>query len=209
MQSAKYTVEATRFSGPASIAKGQPLPAGPAWLTWKPIGFQGEFYPHLIAADDDGLLIERRVSVGDLVFLDRQRSRHQVLAAAKFEALLQPFVELPAFPPPPPPLIARESGPAVPWPTNAPSPPWIAVELPYGDNRRLTKKFPNGEFGDILNDEERAIWASMQALVEETARLAQSNTAAAATSDSNSGNAVHSGSDGAPQQPRERRQNDR
>ena len=50
-------VEAVPFLAPASVAPNQPLPKGPAWLTWRPVAFDGSLRPFLRSVDEDGLLV--------------------------------------------------------------------------------------------------------------------------------------------------------
>ena len=129
----------------------------------------------------EGLLVETRLSIDDMVLLS-PTNRNRVMRHTVFDAEFTPFVETP--PPPPPPVVAPEKVPTL---------PWTGEEIRFGDNLRLTKRFPDGSYGEIMNDEEVAMWASVKALLE----LNESRTSSAEVpSGESSADSVPAASDG-------------
>lgn len=58
-------------------------------------------------------------------------------------------------------------------PDTSVQPPYTVVELPFGASGNIlpVKRFPDGRNGDVLSDEERALWAYIQCLETENLGL--------------------------------------
>lgn len=156
-------VEAIQYQGPAKVPNSTPdtsLPQQP-WLCWSQLGFDGERYPRVKCRSPNGMLEELPLVPGDWVLLDPVNHRNRVLSPVEFAESFQEYVDVP-----------KASGGAMVPELTSVTPPYAVVDLEFGrGTMRPTRKYPSGSFGEILSEDEVAMWGAFAALSAENARL--------------------------------------
>lgn len=161
--------DAEQYTGPEFVPAGTPVPPNsPPWLTWIPIGYNGERWPHMPPLTGEAV----RLAPNDYVLLHPKHGPRR-FTPADFESYFEPHV-----PPPPAPTPAELAA----------APPtedvtavlrgadilFDVIDLPFGiTNTRLHKRSAVGHngFSHPMTDDEITLFSAARTLAAEVLAL--------------------------------------